>query len=84
MPRTKVSRDQFTVDGRRIIHQPTGARFEWSYPNSQSDAVTVNWGEAGNVLANSDDYDRDDIGAVAKELLDEQRMATPPRPGTFD
>lgn len=56
MPRTTVSRDQFEWEGDRLVHQPTGAWFAWAYPNSESASITTNWGTAGDVLDNGDDF----------------------------
>lgn len=56
-----------------MVHKPTGAAFGWSYPNSESDQIGFDWGKAGDVLDNGDDYDRDDVMAMAKVLLAEQR-----------
>ena len=72
MQYAKVDSDQFTWIEDWLVHIPTGARFKWSYPNSQSNAVTRNWGVAGNVLPNGDDYERDEIERMAYVLLEAQ------------
>jgi len=73
MPGTPVSRDQFEWDGNRLIHKPSKATFAWAYPNSESDSVVMNWGLAGDLLPSGEDYDREDVGRVAKELLLEKK-----------
>jgi hypothetical protein len=65
MPRTRVDRSQFEIGD---------AFFGWASPaGSESDAVNVRWSEAGNVLPNGEDYDRDAVYRVAMGLLVEQR-----------
>jgi hypothetical protein len=73
LPRTKVLEEQFAWDGDRLIHRPTGAWFAWSYPDSDTDDVTINWSRCGDVLDNGDDYDRGDVGGMASQLLAEKR-----------
>jgi hypothetical protein len=69
----KVWSDQFKWQGEKLVHEPTGASFQWSYPRTESYQVTINWGRAGDVLPNGDDYEREDIALVAGVLLGEQR-----------
>lgn len=72
MPYTKVTREQFKWDDRYLVHVPTGARFSWRYPGSRTGDATINWAHAGDRLANGADYDRGDVGRVAKELMIEK------------
>ena len=69
----KVFSDQFKWIEDWLVHIPTGARFKWSYPNSTSNAVACNWGDAGNVLPNGDDYELDEIERMASVLLEAQK-----------
>lgn len=64
-PSTQVTRDQFEWDGDRLTHIPTGARF-----NARSD--WVNYGRAGEILPNGDDFERSDVLKVAKQIVDER------------
>lgn len=64
----KADESQFKTEGTRVTHIPTGARFS-TYPGSDSTDATINWGQAGSVLANGDEYDRDDIATVARRIL---------------
>jgi hypothetical protein len=75
MPGTPVSRDQFEWEDNRLVHKPTNARFAWSYPNGESESYTLNWGSAGDRLSNGEDYDREDVVRVAKELLLAKKQA---------
>jgi hypothetical protein len=61
---TKVSRDQFEIDGLVVRHMPTGARF-----SAGSDLV--HWGTAGTQLAGGEEYARDEVMVVALEILQE-------------
>lgn len=76
MPYTEVDDDQFEWSGSTVIHKPTGAAFTWSYPNSQSTDLSVNWKFAGDVLPNGDDYDRNEILHAAVALLEEKYPRT--------
>jgi hypothetical protein len=73
LPYTKVLQEQFSWESDRLVHQPTGAWFAWSYPDSDSDDVVINWSRCGDLLDNGDDFDRDDVGRMASELLAEAR-----------
>lgn len=75
MPYSKVEDEQFEWDGKVLRHKPTGARFWWKYPNSESDAVGLNWSKAGDVLDDGRDFDRDEIMRVAMKFLGEKRKA---------
>lgn len=73
MRHATVVSDQFEWMDGWLVHKPTGARFMWRYPNSLSYDLTYNWGAAGNVLPNGDDYERDEIERMALVLLKAQR-----------
>ena len=68
MAGTKVTREQFEVLEDRIVHIPTGARFDF-YPERPEKFSTINWGRAGAILENGDDYRPVDVRAVAEQLL---------------
>jgi hypothetical protein len=73
MPNTKVTPEQFKWDGKRLLHEPTGARFSWAYPKSESFDLHYNWGRAGDILGNGDDYSQEEVKRVAMEILMEKR-----------
>lgn len=73
MKRTEAMADQFEWEGDNLIHRPTNARFWWSYPNSDSDNIGINWGNAGDRLENGEDYDRENVESVAFALLAKKR-----------
>ena len=75
MPYSKVEAGQFEWHGDNVVHMPTGATFAWSYPNSHSDKVSVNWKNAGDVLDDGRDFDRDDVMKGAMQLLGQKRKA---------
>jgi hypothetical protein len=76
MPFSKVEESQFEWQGDRVVHTPTGATFSWSYPNSQSEQVTVNWKNAGDVLDDGRDFDRDEVMKGAMQMLAQKRKAS--------
>jgi hypothetical protein len=59
---TQVNRDQFKWHGNKLIHEPTGARFTIG-------SQIVNYGRAGSVLPNGDDFEKEDVLAVAHQLI---------------
>ena len=59
---TKVKRDQYEWDGNKLTHKPTGARF------SRNSSI-VNYGNAGDILENGECYEREDVFAMAHELV---------------
>jgi hypothetical protein len=63
----KVTHDQFNIEGDRLTHAPTGAQF-WM---GQTDVVVCDWALAGQPP--SVDFDRDELMAAAKELLESER-----------
>jgi hypothetical protein len=73
MPYTKVDQSQFELLPHAVIHRPTGARFD-AYQNIPEPHI-VNWGHAGGVLPNGDDYDRDDIQHYAVKLLRQRKLS---------
>jgi hypothetical protein len=73
MPNTKVTREQFEWNGRHLTHKPTNARFSWAYPKSESFDLHYNWGRAGDVLENREDYSQEEVKKVAMEILMEKR-----------
>jgi hypothetical protein len=70
MPSTRVSPEQFEVKNDVVIHTPSGAKFT-AYPG-YAEPHNVNWGKCGDVLANGDDYGREDVYQWAKKLLRER------------
>ena len=70
MPSTRVSPEQFEVKNDVVIHTPSGAKFT-AYPG-YAEPHNVNWGKCGDVLANGDDYRREDVYQWAKKLLSER------------
>src|SRR5688572_5637961 len=56
-----------------IVHKPTNAKFT-HYPG-RTDIEWINYGHAGDVLPNGDDYDRDEIRQMAQKLLNEKQRA---------
>ena len=69
-----VTREQFELSRHAVVHIPTGARFT-AYPNI-ADPHLVNWGNAGNVLENGDDFDRNEIAQWAKAILSDRELET--------
>jgi hypothetical protein len=70
MPQVKASREQFVVDGDKVIHPPTGTIWT-AYPGDpQFSALFM--GRLGEALENGDEYDRREAHAVALSLLEER------------
>ena len=69
MPYRKPSADEFEVQENKVVHRPTGATFTCYPKPTLSTDMHVNYKQAGNVLPNGDDYDREDIKAIAQKLL---------------
>ena len=59
---TRVTEDQFEWRGKALVHLPTGAKFALG-------SDFVNFGRAGEVLADGRDFDRDDVLSVAPRLV---------------
>lgn len=74
MKNATIYSDQFEwTDQFQVTHQPTGAWFTLSYPNSESDNIICNWGCAGEQFANGDVYEKDELLRMAWVLLDAKR-----------
>ena len=73
MPLKKPTEDQFRWDDDVLTHDPTGARWWWAYPESQSLDIGHNPGHLGDVLDNGDDYDEDEVRETAYSLLAKKR-----------
>lgn len=58
----EVKSEQFTWDGDSLIHMPTGARF-----NRKSSFV--NYGKAGETLADGSCFERGEVVAVAHQIV---------------
>jgi hypothetical protein len=63
---TEVTRDQFKWDGDWLTHRPTGARF-----NRRSQFVNPK--RAGEDLEDGTCYEREDLVALAEEMIRESR-----------
>jgi hypothetical protein len=63
--RMKVAKEQFLMDGRTLIHQPTNAVFR----KAHLDAEWLRQGTAGEPLPTGDYYDKEEIAEVAREIL---------------
>ena len=64
----KIGQSQFTIDGDRLIHQPTGAVFQMG----EKAVVNCEWGETK--LASGYDYDRTELREAAREILLARRV----------
>jgi hypothetical protein len=62
-----VSTEQFEFGEDEVTHIPTGARFV-AYPEI-ADPHIVNWGKAGDILDNGEEYERGEIMAMALDIL---------------
>ena len=51
---------------------PTGARFSF-YKNSEFRDVHINYGKAGDVMANGDDYSQQEVKHVAETIFNRIR-----------
>jgi hypothetical protein len=71
----KVDQSQFTIDGDRLIHQPTGAVF-WM---GEKAIVNCRWGETE--LASGYDYDRAELLEAARQMFLKSRSTTQ-KPGS--
>lgn len=70
-----VTRDQFEIQGKQVTHVPTGARFTVG-----GDATE--WGRAGELLPNGEDFERKAVLHVAIQIMREiaTRDARAPEP----
>ena len=69
MGTTRVEQDQFRWDTNSLTHIPTGATFSWKYPNSGSVDVIINWKHAADVLLTGEQFDPEEIEALARRLM---------------
>lgn len=70
MPYKKPTIEEFDIEENLVTHRPTKATFRRSYPSQPlSTDMMINYGLAGSVLENGDDYDREDIRVMAVRLL---------------
>lgn len=67
MAGTQVTREQFEISLDAVVHTPTGARF--SAYRGRPEISNINWGRAGDVLENGEDYRREEVRAIAEQLL---------------
>jgi hypothetical protein len=67
MAGTKVTLEQFEIQANAVIHTPTGAKF-FADPG-RPEISKLNWGGAGGLLKNGDNYRREDVQAIAEQLL---------------
>ena len=58
---------QFEVVKNKIVHKPTKATF--SFDTGQTTFKSVDWGRAGERLPTGQDYRKDDVMRVARQLL---------------
>jgi hypothetical protein len=58
---------QFEVGKNKIVHKPTKATF--SFDTGQTTFKNVDWGRAGEQLSTGQDYRKDDVMRVARQLL---------------
>jgi hypothetical protein len=58
---------QFEVGKNKIVHKPTKATF--SFDTGQTAFKNVDWGRAGEQLSTGQDYRKDDVMRVARQLL---------------
>jgi hypothetical protein len=65
----KVSKDQFEVNGDKLIHIPSGAVF-WM---GEKDVVECDWGLAGQPLESGYDYDRNELKQAAWQVFHLER-----------
>ena len=63
------SAPKFEIKGDESIRKPTGARF--SADEGRREISHINWGTAGNVQPNGDDYRPHEIREIAAQLLKE-------------
>ena len=64
---TAVARAQFDIRANELKHRPTGATF--SIKDGTKEFAWIHWGLAGVALPNGEDYDRDEVGRMAMDIL---------------
>lgn len=67
MPYTRVTEEQFELKNHTATHLPTGAWFG-AHANL-TDIEWHNWGICGDKQPNGEEYDRDEVWAMAERLL---------------
>jgi hypothetical protein len=63
----KSRKEQFTVTAGELKHRPTGATF--SIKDGEKEFAWIHWGLAGAALPNGEEYDRDEVGRMAMNIL---------------
>lgn len=63
---SEVTKEQFEWDGEVLTHKPTGATFRLR-------SQIVNYGRAGETLADGECYERPDVLRVANNLVVERK-----------
>ena len=70
MPQVKAMREQFTLEGDKFIHPPTGTI--WTAYPGDSQLATIFMGRLGETLENGDEYDRHEAHEIAVRILKER------------
>jgi hypothetical protein len=69
--KVKVSADQFELDGEKLTHLPTGAKF-WV---GDKDVVLCDIGAAGQPASSGNDYDPEELKRMAWEIFQQERTS---------
>ena len=64
---TPVVPSQFELGKNKIVHKPTRATFD--FDTGDTTFKSVDWGRAGAQLSTGQDYRKDDVMRVARQLL---------------
>jgi len=64
---TPVVPSQFELGKNKIVHKPTRATFD--FDTGDTTFKSVDWGRAGEQLSSGQDYRKDDVMRVARQLL---------------
>ena len=67
MPNIPVAKEQFKITATELTHRPTGAQF--SVEVGGRGFAWIHWGLAGAILPNGEEYDRDEVGRIAMDIL---------------
>ena len=70
MSQVKAMREQFTLEGDKVIHPPTGTIWT-AYPGDPQ-LATIFMGRLGEMLENGEEYDRHEAHEIAIKLLQER------------
>ena len=70
MPQVKAMREQFTLEGDKVIHPPTGTIWT-AYPGDPQ-LATIFMGRLGEPLENGEEYDRHEAHEIAVRILKER------------